>query len=60
MHLKDLLKQSEGMDFRINWVNISMDDLQDRRTPNECIGYVKVIIKFRNFSKNELGFLNVF
>lgn len=37
MHLKDLLKKTEGTDFRIDWLNISMDDLQDRHLPNECI-----------------------
>lgn len=36
MHLKELLKKTEKSDFRINWLNISLDALQDRHSPNEC------------------------
>lgn len=37
MHLKDLLKKIEKTDFRINWVNISMDGFQERHSSNECM-----------------------
>lgn len=37
MHLKELLKKTEKSDFRINWLNISADDLLERHSPNECM-----------------------
>lgn len=37
MHLKELLKKTEKTDFRINWTNISTDDLQERHSSNECM-----------------------
>ncbi|XP_055306417.1 snRNA-activating protein complex subunit 4 [Sitodiplosis mosellana] len=38
MHLKDLLKKTEGSNFRINWLDVSMNALDDRHPPNECMG----------------------
>lgn len=38
MQLKDLLKKTEGTNFQINWLNISMGALEDRHPPNECMG----------------------
>lgn len=35
MHLKELLKKADG--FHINWLNISMNALQDRHSASECM-----------------------
>lgn len=37
MHLKDLMKMTDGTGFRINWRKISLEALEDRHTPNECM-----------------------
>lgn len=37
MRLKELFKKTEGTKFHINWLDISMDALQDRHSIKECM-----------------------